>query len=63
MLGSSHEHDIHALQMSTDMWNRHKNPYDYADIFQEQAGQWIEHMEQKIIIIRLLLVDRNEIQV
>ena len=21
----------------TDMWNRHKNPYDYADIFQEQS--------------------------
>ena len=31
----------------TDMWNRHKNPYDYADIFQEQAGQWIEHMVAK----------------
>lgn len=31
----------------TDMWNRHKNPYDYADIFQEEAEQWIAHMVAK----------------
>ena len=31
----------------TDMWNRHKNPYDYADIFAEEAEQWIAHMVAK----------------
>ena len=31
----------------TDMWNRHKNPYDYADIFQDEAKQWIGHMIAK----------------
>lgn len=30
-----------------DMWNRHKNPYDYADIFMEEAEQWIVHMVAK----------------
>ncbi len=31
----------------TDMWNRHKNPYDLADVFEEEAGQWITHMVAK----------------
>ncbi len=31
----------------TDVWNRHKNPYDDADIFQEEAKQWITHMVDK----------------
>lgn len=31
----------------TDMWDRQKNPYDYADIFQEEAEQWIAHMVAK----------------
>ncbi len=30
-----------------DMWNRHKNPYDYADLFCEEAEQWIIHMVAK----------------
>ncbi len=31
----------------TDMWNRHKNPYDYAGIFEEEVEQWINHMVAK----------------
>lgn len=31
----------------TDIWDRHKNPYDYADIFQEEARAWITHMVDK----------------
>lgn len=31
----------------TDMWDRHKNPYDYADIFVKEAETWITHMVAK----------------
>lgn len=31
----------------TDVWNRHKNPYDDADVFQEEAQSWIAHMVAK----------------
>lgn len=31
----------------TDMWNRNKNPYDYADIFEQEAEEWIRHMVLK----------------
>lgn len=31
----------------TDVWNRHKNPYDDAGIFEEEAEQWITHMVAK----------------
>ena len=31
----------------TDVWNRHKNPYDHASIFQEEAADWISHMVAK----------------
>lgn len=31
----------------TDVWNRHKNPYDDAGIFEEEAKQWITHMVEK----------------
>ncbi len=31
----------------TDVWNRHKNPYDDADFFQDEAGEWITHMVSK----------------
>ena len=31
----------------TDVWNRHKNTCDDADIFQEEAEQWIAHMTAK----------------
>lgn len=31
----------------TDMWDRHKNPYDYADIFETEAEEWITHMVAK----------------
>jgi len=31
----------------TDMWDRGKNTYDYAQIFQEEAEQWVSHMVAK----------------
>ena len=31
----------------TDMWNRGKNTYDFSDIFEEEAAQWIRHMVEK----------------
>lgn len=31
----------------TDMWNRGKNTYDFSDIFEEEAAQWISHMVEK----------------
>jgi len=31
----------------TDVWNRHKNPYDDADIFEDEAEYWIRQMVEK----------------
>lgn len=31
----------------TDMWDRGKNTYDFSDIFQKEAVQWIHHMVEK----------------
>lgn len=31
----------------TDMWDRGKNTYDHAEIFQEEAEQWVSHMVAK----------------
>ncbi len=31
----------------TDVWTQHKNPYDDADIFEEEVDSWIKHMVAK----------------
>ena len=31
----------------SDMWDRGKNTYDFSDIFEEEAAQWICHMVEK----------------
>lgn len=47
MLDACDQLGMLVMDELTDMWNRHKNPYDYADIFQDEAKQWIGHMIAK----------------
>lgn len=47
MLDSCDKYGILVMDELTDVWNKRKNPYDYADVFQEEVSSWIQYMVNK----------------
>lgn len=47
MLNACDRYGILVMDELTDVWNKHKNPYDFADVFYEEIYDWAESMIAK----------------
>lgn len=47
MLDACDRYGILVMDELSDVWDRHKNTYDFADVFHEEAEDWIRYMVEK----------------